>query len=278
MSPFLRRLLLGVVSMATMVCVVDARGQNSKLRLPLIDPVVLPMPQSSVEDELHVMTQQAGVIFAGQVLAIHVQSALGSATGWVETEFRIEEAIRGCTGQGTYVLREWAGLWAGGLQRYKVGERLLMLLHAPSASGLSSPVGGQDGAIPLIGTGAALGPGNSSAVANDQAVDVRWLEMRLLRDPSSGHRLKAHPVSLLIPVQISRDSAAVSHNAGTIGVRSNGRFVSGQSGSNGTPMGSAIEAGGSVPVEVEEPVEGLSLRSVLAMLGAWEVQQANAAR
>jgi hypothetical protein len=278
MSLFLKRLLLGVVSMATMVCVVDARGQNSKLRLPLIDPVVLTTPQTSIENELHAMTQQAGVIFAGQVLAIHAQRALGSATGWVETEFRIEAAIRGCAGQGTYVLREWAGLWAGGLQRYKVGEQLLMLLHTPSASGLSSPVGGQDGAIPLIGTGAAPGPDNSSVVVNDQAVDVRWLKARLLRADSTGHRLNPRPVSPLIPVQVSRSPALVSHRAGTPGVRSNDRFLTMQVANNAAPMGSSLETGGTVPVAAEEPVQGLTLQSVLAMLGTWEAQQANAAR
>ena len=100
-----------------------------------------PAVQTNVEDELYQMSSQAGVIFAGQVLAVRPQLdlAYGSSSGWVEIEFRVDQAIRGCVGEATYVLREWSGLWSGGRQRYSVGQQLLMLLHTPGASGLSSP-------------------------------------------------------------------------------------------------------------------------------------------
>ena len=86
-------------------------------------------PQTVV-DVLHQLSDKADVIFAGQVMAIRRPD-----DGVVEVEFRVDQAIRGCVAGAPYVLREWAGLWAGDNQRYRVGQRLLMLLHAPSAGG-----------------------------------------------------------------------------------------------------------------------------------------------
>ncbi len=63
----------------------------------------------ATEDALHAMTQMAAVIFAGRVVAIRQPQRAGGA---VEIEFAVEDAIRGVSG-GTYVLREWGGLWCG---------------------------------------------------------------------------------------------------------------------------------------------------------------------
>jgi hypothetical protein len=114
--------------------------------------------QQTVVDVLHQLSDKADVIFAGQVLAIRRPNG-----GVVEVEFRVDQAIRGCTAGTPYILREWAGLWAGDNQRYRVGQRLLMLLHAPSAAGMSSPIGGLDGAIPIRQGGAAMAPGDDVA-------------------------------------------------------------------------------------------------------------------
>jgi hypothetical protein len=130
-------------------------------------------PQTVV-DVLHDFSDQAAVIFAGQVLAVR-----RPGTGVVEVEFRVDEAIRGCAAGMPYVLREWDGLWAGGTPRYRVGQRLLMLLHAPSAAGMSSPVGGMDGAIP-IRQGSA-GATESAGAAQPPYVDLRWLGARVPR-------------------------------------------------------------------------------------------------
>jgi len=99
--------------------------------------------------------------------------------GVVEVEFRVDQAIRGCSVGTPYILREWAGLWTAGNQRYRVGQRLLMLLHAPSAAGMSSPVGGLDGAIPIRQGGAAAQPANPSTAPQQPYVDLRWLGARL---------------------------------------------------------------------------------------------------
>ena len=66
----------------------------------------------TVVDVLHDFSDQAAVIFAGQVLAVR-----RPGTGVVEVEFRVDEAIRGCAARMPYVLREWDGLWAGGSPR-----------------------------------------------------------------------------------------------------------------------------------------------------------------
>jgi hypothetical protein len=138
------------------------------------EPVVQPQ---TVVDILHQFSDKADVIFAGQVLAIRRPNG-----GVVEVEFRVDQAIRGCAAGTPYVLREWAGLWPGDNQRYRVGQRLLMLLHAPSAAGMSSPIGGLDGAIPIRQGGAAMPPGDDVATPPQPPyVDLRWLGARLPR-------------------------------------------------------------------------------------------------
>ncbi|MEI9981177.1 MAG: hypothetical protein WDN23_19665 [Edaphobacter sp.] len=127
----------------------------------------------TVVDILREFSGQAAVIFAGQVLAVRQPG-----TGVVEVEFRVDEAIRGCSTGAPYVLREWDGLWVGGAPRYRVGQRLLMLLHAPSAAGMSSPVGGLDGAIPIRQGSAAT---ESGGAAQPPYVDLRWLGARVPR-------------------------------------------------------------------------------------------------
>jgi hypothetical protein len=140
------------------------------------------------------MTQMAAVIFAGQVVAIRLPQRAG---GVVEIDFAVEDAIRGVSG-GTYVLREWGGLWAAGNEPLRVGQRYLMLLHAPGPAGLSSPVGGTDGAIPILG--------GEARAADGRVVDLRWVATRVARTVAYG----AEPVarSTLQPVALRADARA----------------------------------------------------------------------
>jgi hypothetical protein len=155
---------LRVVVLATVLGVGAGRGQTEGGSSSAAATVV---------DVLHEFSGKASVIFAGQVLAVR-----RPGTGVGEVEFRVDRAVRGCSAGAPYVLREWDGLWAGGVQRYKVGQRLLMLLHAASAAGMSSPVGGMDGAIPIRqGSTAADGAG----AAEPPYVDLRWLGTRVPR-------------------------------------------------------------------------------------------------
>jgi hypothetical protein len=116
------------------------------------------------DDALRVMTEMAGVIFTGQVVGVRRHDAV------VEIEFAVEDALRGVSG-GSYTLREWAGLWPGGNEPFRVGQTYLMLLHSPGAGGLSSPVGGMDGAIPIRGGAGPTG----------RVVDLGWVGTRVVR-------------------------------------------------------------------------------------------------
>lgn len=143
----------------------------------------------TLEAAVRTMAGQADVIFLGTVERV---TRLGSGSGedpaeagfggagTVEVEFRVEQAVRGVTG-ASYTLREWGGLWPAGEQRYGVGERRLMLLHRPGALGLSSPVGGMDGAIPVRGDGARVSRSSTTATVAQGAADLRWIAAKLLR-------------------------------------------------------------------------------------------------
>lgn len=182
----------------------------------------------TVETPLHEMADAAGVIFVGQVLQVRHVDGAGIASGVVEVQFRVDRAVLGCAAGGTYVLREWAGLWTGGEERYRVGQRLLMLLHTPSAAGMSSPVGGLDGAIPIRGVESELA-GASASVGGRAArpvviADLRWVGTRMVRPVSyvagasrgplvSGLQSQAQPIGAVVataPVATSAASASVA--------------------------------------------------------------------
>jgi hypothetical protein len=115
------------------------------------------------------LAARAGVVFVGQVQRIEPKG------GVAEVTFQVLQPVLGVVG-GTYVMREWAGRWTGGQQRYWVGQRAMFFLHAPSVSangeaGLSSPVDGMVGVVPLVPMGA-----NGGAL-----LDARWLATRVRR-------------------------------------------------------------------------------------------------
>lgn len=152
-------------------------------------------PPTTVEEALHGMSDAAGVVFAGQVVAVRRVAGSGGGLGVVEVTFQVDRAVRGCADGVPYVLREWEGLWAAGEVRYRVGQRLLMLLRKPGAAGLSSPVSGMDGAVPIVGVASEIGDsggvvsGASVSAAADSSgvggmVDLRWVGARVLRSAS----------------------------------------------------------------------------------------------
>jgi hypothetical protein len=156
------------------------------------------IPAATV-DALHALSQMAAVIFSGQVTAIRRQEPDG---GIVEVEFAVEDAVRGVNGD-TYTLREWSGLWTAENEPFRVGQRYLMLLHAPGRAGLSSPVGGTDGAIPILGV-AGRGSGSpepaepavaASSATDGRMVDLRWVAARVARTVSYAAEPVARPTS-----------------------------------------------------------------------------------
>jgi hypothetical protein len=125
-------------------------------------------PAASVAGVLRGLASRAGMVFVGQV-----QSIVPKA-GVVEITFQVQQPVIGVVG-GTYVMREWAGRWTGGQQRYRIGQRAMFFLHAPSAAGLSSPVDGMAGIVPFVPMGANVGA----------LLDVRMLATRVARPVGS---------------------------------------------------------------------------------------------
>jgi hypothetical protein len=179
-----------------------------------VDQRNVAVADAATQAALHDLARLAGVIFAGEVVAVHRREALNGATGVVEVAFAVDDAIRGVSGS-TYILREWAGLWATGDEPFRVGQRYLMLLHTPGAAGFSSPVGGMDGAIPIRGDSEGLAPPTATRVAGVtvgastgedlrsldlQTVDLRWIATRVVQPvvyrPASVARPTALPVSV----------------------------------------------------------------------------------
>jgi hypothetical protein len=167
----------------------------------------LSSPQTT-EDALHAMSQQAAIIFTGHILAVHQPKA---ASGALEIEFAVDDAIRGVR-TGTYILREWAGLSPAGESPFRAGQHYLMLLHAPGPSGLSSPVGGPDGAIPIRGANPSTGPEteflsrpprnlNGQMQSEAQTVDLRWIATRVIQPILYRSEPVAHPTGFPVAAQ-----------------------------------------------------------------------------
>ena len=134
------------------------------------------------------MASHAGVIFAGEVLSV----TRHDPAGFVEIQFQVDSSVLGCTTGQTYTVREWAGRWVGHSERYRPGQRRLMLLTAPGPAGLSAPVYGTDGALPIV-PGAAV----SADVAAEPVVDVRLLTARApATTPTHNNLLIVAPISM----------------------------------------------------------------------------------
>jgi len=126
------------------------------------------VPDASVAAALRSLASRSGVVFEGRVTAIR------PVGGVVEIVFRVEQPLLGDVGP-VYTLREWGGLWAAGQSRYMVGERIAVFLHAPGKAGLSSPVDGMEGILPVVQVSADSEP----------LLDVRRLAARVLRPVGS---------------------------------------------------------------------------------------------
>lgn len=215
-----------------------------------------PLPPAT-QDALHAMSRRAGVIFAGQVVAVRLHEGTAGATGVIEIDFAVEDAVRG-VGGATYTLREWAGLAPSSEQPFRVGQRFLMLLHPPGAAGLSSPVGGADGAIPIRASGVAPTPAVDSeakafpAQTDGRAVDLRWVETRVIRPASLLPRPVARPTALPVPAHAAAAIAgsALAQNSAPVSM---------------SPSPSAASRSGDGSV-----AHSAAYASVLAILRSWE--------
>jgi hypothetical protein len=234
------------VSLSALLVASSAHGQTAS-------SVSSQANSDTVTDILHRMSDRADIIFVGQVLAIRRPGLESATSGVVEVEFRVDQAIRGCTAGTTYILREWGGLWVGGSQRYRVGQRLLMLLHAPSSGGLSSPVDGLDGAIPIRQDSTATPLSASSAPPELPYVDLRWLGVKLQRAISyrTGPVPTANSVRQLATVQQPAAYAAASGTRSSV-----------------API--IVTPGNASPSDASVPAQEASVDVVLGLLKTWQ--------
>ena len=213
-------------------------------------------PPQSIEDALHQISDRADIIFVGQVVAVRRHDQESAAAGYVEIEFHVDQAIRGCAAGAPYLLHEWAGLWSGA-QRYRVGQSLLMFLHAPGPSGLSSPIGGMDGAIPIHGSSSPL-IATGTSVTPYPIADLRWIATQVLHPISyqsqslqPSHRA-APPVPFLMPQPMAGASAESVERAD----------IPAKTQSSGNESGIS-----------SVPVQQASVEAVVAMLLSWQKAQ-----
>jgi hypothetical protein len=125
-------------------------------------------PDASVGASLRNLASRAGVVFVGRVTAI------GRAGGVVCVQFAVEQTVAGSV-VSTYTLREWAGLWPPGQARYVLGQRVLIFLNPANGAGLSTPVDGMEGVLPVMVQGAS----------SPELVDVRRVATRVQREVGS---------------------------------------------------------------------------------------------
>ena len=147
-------------------------------------------PEGTAEGVLEEMASRSAVIFTGTVTAVRKDSDRdlrgNAAASLVEVDFVVDHGVRGVVDGATYAMREWAGLWRDS-PRFTPGQRVLALLHGPGPSGLSSPVDGLDGVIPIKATNSSSGnsltalTSNAAVVSQEDTVDMRWLQAKTLR-------------------------------------------------------------------------------------------------
>jgi hypothetical protein len=103
------------------------------------------VPVRALPPDLNEIARRAGMIFAGKVLRIEpVRASSSDEVASVQITLQVEQAVRGARSGQTLSFWEWAGFWTAGA-RYRVGQRLMLFLYAPSTLGLTSPVGGRAG-------------------------------------------------------------------------------------------------------------------------------------
>ena len=100
------------------------------------------------------MAHSAGTIFSGTLLNVTQDANTGSVP-ILELQFKVNRGIAGVQSGKMLTVREWSGAWS--LHRpMRKGERVLLFLYPRSRLGLTSPVNGSAGQIPLDGSGNLL--------------------------------------------------------------------------------------------------------------------------
>ena len=102
------------------------------------------------------IVRAAGMIFSASVKKVERRPVnAGQAVETIAITLHVEQAMRGATTGEDLTISQWIGLWSSG-QRYRIGERVLLLLYPKSKLGLTSCVAGALGRFELDGTGRVL--------------------------------------------------------------------------------------------------------------------------
>ena len=99
------------------------------------------------------ITRAAGMIFSGTVLEVSNKPVTESnPIPTIEAKFRVSRAIAGVQAGQVLTVREWAS--AGPTQRgMQAGQQTLLFFYPASSLGLTSPVAGPVGQVPLDASG-----------------------------------------------------------------------------------------------------------------------------
>ena len=140
------------------------------MRLPLSPNLPRQSPVAPDTAAFEKIVGAAGIIFSGHVTSVgHVPLPSGQAPASTAITFQVDRGIRGISAGQILTIHEWAGLWAGG-ERYRVGERVLLFLYAPSKLGFSSPVAGAMGRLAMDSQGRILMNGQHIAAWGEDPI------------------------------------------------------------------------------------------------------------
>jgi hypothetical protein len=181
-------------------------------------------PASSTAEVLAELVREAGVIFAGEVYAIRMpegEANPGTSGGLhslnpqaVQIEFRVDHGVRGASVGSPFVLHESLEQWRQQAPPIALHDRAIVFLYPPDQSGLSAPVGGPAGVLPLAG---------------DNQVDLSRLHA-LVRPAVSGTQAKAKPTNSTAEnstdTHAAPDATPVTSDSPATG--SNGSITAGQ--------------------------------------------------
>lgn len=121
------------------------------------------------------VARAAGLIFTGTVVSVRSHApSQASPVATVEAKFLVDRGIAGAHSGQVVTIREWAAVWPMQRPMRRDGSLALFFFYPPSAAGLTSPVGGPVGQVPLDAKG-NVRDGWGVAPANDPT--------RLLRPP-----------------------------------------------------------------------------------------------
>ncbi len=137
----LSQFVVAVLALAPLLAVAQVPTRSARLpRRPASRGTV-----QQIETMQPNLARYAAIILFGRVTDVsRIVPESEAAEPALQISLAVENGVRGAQTGGEFRLLEWPGRWQSG-ERYRIGERYLLFLHAPNAAGLTSPVGGNAG-------------------------------------------------------------------------------------------------------------------------------------